>query len=235
MIIGTIKTCVMDIKQTYNISRAAHTPRFNKDRFDVEVRDWLTNGHEERRYHFNFEGDDNIFFDLGAMHGRWSEKMLDLYSGTTHLFEIVPEFNKILHAKFGNNNRYKIVNKGLAHETCTADLPIGTFTDSTTLIDTSASNYVPVDMVSVVDYLAQENISTVDVLKINIEGGEYELLEYIIDNGLQSKFKNIQVQFHHQYDIPDFYNRWLKIRDRLSMSHDKLYDYYFVWEGWLIK
>jgi hypothetical protein len=31
---------------------------------------------------------------------------------------------------------------------------------------------------------------------MNIEGGEYDLLEYMIKNQLTEKFENIQVQFH---------------------------------------
>jgi FkbM family methyltransferase len=199
------------------------------------VKDWLTNGHEERRYRYNFKNCNNIFFDLGSMHGIWSKRMLDTHGGVSHLFEVVPEFNNIINTKYGEDNRYIITNKGLAHETYTANLPVGSASDGTTLTDTSTNNYIPVDMISVHDYLKQKDITTVDVLKINIEGGEYELLEFILDNNLQNIFKNIQVQFHYQYKVPDFYNRWLKIRDRLSNTHNKTYDYYFVWENWAIK
>ena len=36
----------------------------------------------------------------------------------------------------------------------------------------------------------------VDLIKINIEGGEYELLEAILDNNLAKAFDNLQIQFH---------------------------------------
>ena len=36
----------------------------------------------------------------------------------------------------------------------------------------------------------------IDLLKINIEGGEYEVLENLIENDLIKNIDNIQIQFH---------------------------------------
>lgn len=80
----------------------------------------------------------------------------------------------------------------------------------------------------------------VDLIKINIEGGEYELLEAILDANLAKAFNNLQIQFH---GIPDLnpVERWKKIRECLSATHTLEYadpsgDFTCnSWEGWKIK
>ena len=67
-------------------------------------------------------------------------------------------------------------------------------------------------------------------MKINIEGGEYELLEYLLDTGLATQIINYQVQFHDF--VPDAEARMTAIRERLSQTHTLTYQYEFVWGNW---
>jgi hypothetical protein len=74
------------------------------------------------------------------------------------------------------------------------------------------------------------DIHCIDLLKINIEGGEYELLEHIIEKTLQNKIRNIQVQFHTW--IENCEDRRKNIQDILRKTHKLTYNYDFVWENW---
>ena len=69
-----------------------------------------------------------------------------------------------------------------------------------------------------------------DLLKLNIEGGEFSVLEALLDRDLVKKIGNIQVQFHGC--IPDAAARRDKIRERLAATHHLTYDAPFVWENW---
>jgi hypothetical protein len=73
-----------------------------------------------------------------------------------------------------------------------------------------------------------------DLMKINIEGGEYELLEAILDLGYARRLTNIQVQFHGIMQL-DPINRRDRIRERLRETHEEMYCEPFVWEGWRLK
>lgn len=44
--------------------------------------------------------------------------------------------------------------------------------------------------------MAGKYIDDIGLMKINIEGGEYELLERMIELGIINKVKDIQIQFH---------------------------------------
>ena len=70
-------------------------------------------------------------------------------------------------------------------------------------------------------------------MKINIEGGEYDLLEDFIQSGEIKKIINIQVQFH--YFITGAKTRMRKIQKSLRKTHVLTYQYPFIWENWRIK
>ena len=67
-------------------------------------------------------------------------------------------------------------------------------------------------------------------MKINIEGGEYDLLDRLITTGLVGKIDNIQVQFHEF--VPNAKERMQNIQKKLSKTHTPTYQYEFIWENW---
>jgi hypothetical protein len=71
----------------------------------------------------------------------------------------------------------------------------------------------------------------VALVKINIEGGEYELLTYIIQKGLMKNIKNLQVQFH-LVDGLDCQTMYELLFYRLSKTHNQTWGVPFVWENW---
>jgi hypothetical protein len=81
-----------------------------------------------------------------------------------------------------------------------------------------------------VDFIKSEEIKNIDLIKINIEGGEYDLLDFILENNLQTQINNFQIQFHKMFD--DCEIRRNNIREKLSETHTLTYDYTFVWENW---
>lgn len=71
------------------------------------------------------------------------------------------------------------------------------------------------------------------VLKINIEGSEYDILNHIIGAGLHRLARNIQVQFHQISGVP--YERWYEeIAEKLSKTHHLTWQYKFCWENWAL-
>lgn len=76
-----------------------------------------------------------------------------------------------------------------------------------------------------------EQFNEIALLKINIEGGEYDLLTHIIDRGHISRIKHLQVQFHliegqrseEHYDL---------VVDSLKDTHESEWRYPFCWESW---
>ena len=90
-----------------------------------------------------------------------------------------------------------------------------------------------IEIRNICDFLDEIKIKKIDVIKINIEGAEFDLLNEVIKKNYQTKFDNIQVQFHKMFD--DSHEKRDIIRKKLSETHQLTYDYTFVWENWKIK
>jgi hypothetical protein len=61
---------------------------------------------------------------------------------------------------------------------------------------------------------------------------EFEVLESIIKNNLQTKFVNLQIQFHRFGE--KYEERREAICKALSKTHHPTYCYSWVWENWCL-
>lgn len=180
----------------------------------------------------NYDLNENsIVFDLGGYKGEFATEIYCKYSSSIFVFEPIFDFYSIIKNKFSNTNKVKPFHYGLGGKN--EELKIS-------LIDNSSSVYIESDtfetvqVKSIVDFINENNITKVDLIKINIEGGEYEVLETLIDNNLISVFTNIQVQFH-DFIIENAKERMNAIQEKLSITHELTYQYEFVWENWKLK
>ena len=78
--------------------------------------------------------------------------------------------------------------------------------------------------------LKELDITRVDLMKINIEGGEFPLLEHIISSGKQAIVRQYQIQFHNF--VEKAVDRRTEISRALSKTHVRTWCYTFVWENW---
>ncbi len=70
----------------------------------------------------------------------------------------------------------------------------------------------------------------IDLMKINIEGGEFDLLERMQVAGLLPQVKCFLIQFHEWH--PGAYRRRSRLQRALRQTHDLVWDYPFIWEKW---
>lgn len=76
-------------------------------------------------------------------------------------------------------------------------------------------------------------IGTCDLMKLNIEGGEFGVLAALIDTGDIRRCGNIQVQWHPV--VPEC-ERWREsIMEKLSATHELTWDFGWVWQNWRLK
>jgi len=176
--------------------------------------------------------------DLGAFQGEWSKEMITKYGGKSHMFEILPSCLSELKSNCTGPNYY-IHEFGLSSETKVAQTSSDSQGAGFSVYNNNTASKMSVSFKRMSDFLVENNIGQVDVCKINIEGGEYDLLEHMLHKGIHLSCNNIQVQFHGLiggcYPINDFFERRIRIRKELEKTHRLTYDYYFVWENWEIR
>jgi hypothetical protein len=70
----------------------------------------------------------------------------------------------------------------------------------------------------------------IDLIKINIEGDEFALMNCLLNHNIIDMFDNIQIQFHSFMD--NAIEMRNEIQNKLIHTHHLTYNYDFVWENW---
>lgn len=172
----------------------------------------------------------SLVFDVGGYEGQWASDVFSMYCCTIHIFEPVSEFADRIQQRFSNNDRIHVHRFGLLNENRV--LRISVSQDGSSFYR-NGSDLRYARLVKASDFVLDHQIEAIDLMKINIEGGEYELLEHLVDSGLVTRIDNIQVQFHSF--VPDAKNRMATIQQKLHETHRLTYQYPFVWENWRLQ
>ena len=167
--------------------------------------------------------EDSTVFDVGGYEGNWASKIVEKYNPNVHIFEPVEKFYNTCRERFKDNPKVHVYNYGLAD--CDASVRITLSGDSSGMY-TKGENTETVALKDIVKVMG----GTVDLISINIEGGEYVLLQHMLDSGIVRQFRSIQVQFHENYHDCEALRDG--IRKRLKDTHVEAYCYPFVWESW---
>lgn len=169
--------------------------------------------------------------DVGGYLGEWAEKIENKYHPHIDIFEPVPCYFQKIKQKFEGNNKISVHNYAIGNKNEKKEITVGENSSSLYRQNRQKGNErITVLVRNIVKVIEELNLTEIDLIKINIEGGEYCLLQRIIDEGLISRFKNIQVQFHNFID--DAINKREAIRSQLKKTHRLTYDFYFIWENW---
>lgn len=192
---------------------------------------WLkANGDRTLRLNYDLLNKDSLVFDIGGYVGDWSKNIFSKYACNIFIFEPVKSFSQDISTRFKNNNAIRVFNFGLGNRNKSSYISLNGDASST-LKD--GRNKEKIEIKNISEFITDNNISTIDLMKINIEGGEYDLLESLIDNNLIKNIKNIQVQFHDFF--PGDKERMENIQTALKETHSITYQYLFVWENWKLK
>ncbi len=186
-------------------------------------------GDKTLRLDYDLE-ENSIVFDVGGYEGQWASDIFAKYCCTIHIFEPVPQFAENIKKRFIKNSKIIVHQFGFANETIGTKISISQ--DSSSIFK-KAMNSVDIRLVRAIDFINEHNINKIDLMKINIEGCEYDLLDHLLETDFITNIQNIQVQFHDF--IPNAMERMKKIQDKLSITHELTYQFQFVWENWKLK
>ena len=191
------------------------------------VKQWVIDkGDTTHRLNYNLDK-NSIVFDFGGYKGCWTSDILNKYNCKVHIFEVIPSFSDLIKNRFEKNENVVVNNFGLAKNN--EELYI-TLSDDATGLFAGGKDKEKIKLVDVSDYLLQNKITHIDLMKINIEGGEYDLLERLIEIDFIKNIKNLQIQFHNI--APDSQRRMENIQKALSNTHKLTYQYMWCWENW---
>lgn len=203
-----------------------------RDHFLLEVDRWFKDkGDQALRLAYPLSA-DSVVFDLGGYHGDFAADIHAKYSCAVYIFEPVPKFYNKCVNRFAGNSKITCFNYGLA--SVDGWLDIGLADNASSFESPHAKgNTERVEIRSIVPCINSLGITKIDLMKINIEGGEFDVLPALIDSGLIKNIDNLQVQFHNFID--NAAEKRNELRRSLQQTHIETWNYEFVWENWKIK
>ncbi len=191
------------------------------------VAPWLLiNGDKNLRLNYPLTA-DSIVFDVGGFEGSWASDIFSMYTCTVYVFEPIKQFAAQLTKRFIKNPRIKIYDFGLAGSS--HSVVMSQAAESSSLFKAGSTNET-VKLIDIAQFISEQQITQINLMKINIEGGEYELLERLLSADLIKHIDHLQIQFHDF--VPEAKAKMLAIRQELAKTHYPTYQYEFVWESW---
>lgn len=192
---------------------------------------WTNGNKEYLRYEYDLDH-DSICFDLGSFHCDWSIAISNKYNNPIiYAFEICPPIYELAKKNIQTYPNIHLFNYGVGRDTSETVIAIGETDGASTSLFISGDKFFATTIKSIKSVFDNLKIDKIDIMKLNVEGSEYDIMESLIEHDLHLRVKNFQIQFHKiEGEYPE--KRYEKIRQSLSLSHSTTYDYYFVWENW---
>lgn len=198
---------------------------------------------ENKRYQYNLSK-NSIVIDLGGYIGLWAKEISNRFNCTVHSYEAVERyFSKI---NYPNVIPYKYAvtcNTGIDYmHVCDEGSAIESLSEykKQNDLDTSyqsnvkSHSNIPLEQINTIDINEILNkYSQIDLLKINIEGGEYDILNRMCESGTINKVQNLQIQFHNFVD--DAQVKYDNVVNNLKLTHICDFDSMWRWSFWSIK
>lgn len=190
----------------------------------------MENFREEMRYEYNLNP-DSVVIDCGGYEGRWAAGIHERYGCTVHVLEPVRKFYEQIWVRLRDYPKILIWRFGVGAEYGDAEFSIkGDMTGK--YANNPDKETVEIVSVDKLFDLEGEQPEMIDVLKLNIEGSEFDVVEKLIETGLINRVRNLQVQWHDV--VPNAQARYNGLQKELARTHRLTFDHGWVWQSWEI-
>jgi FkbM family methyltransferase len=176
---------------------------------------------------------DSLCVDFGGYKGDWVLGCLDRQNLSDFwVYEPVPKYFEEIKEIFTAIPNVTVFPYALANESSSLEIRLDGA--ATTFFATNeTSNLLPTVRIRCEPYLVfktQVRDRTLDWVKMNIEGSEYELIRFLEGSQILQRVKTLVVQFH-EIDGESLES----IHMILNRTHVKQWGYEYVWERWDVR
>ena len=179
-----------------------------------------------------------VALDVGGFEGQWSTRVLERADRRgpgdlrVHAFEPDPSSVELFRHALGHDPRVVLHPFGLGGHDRTVTLAVGG-AGSSVFVDPNAPGFhgaAEVELRDVDAVLQSLDVERIDLIKVNIEGGEYELFDRLQETGWLGRTGTVFVQFHEF--APDAYRARRRVRRHLERTHRCTWSHPWVFERW---
>lgn len=181
--------------------------------------------------------ESDLVLDVGGYHGEWTAGIVARYGCRSELFEPVPAFVEICRHLFEANTRVRLHQSALGAVNRVTRFSLSD-TVTSEFIDEDDASHFEAQVIGISEYLHQlvrsgrvtDTSGAIGCLKLNVEGGEYEVLEQLLFSGEIEQFRSLLIQFHRQPAC--WKQRYETVTEALKATHERIWCYPMVWERW---
>jgi len=167
---------------------------------------------------------------VGGFEGQWASDIVAMYGCRIHIFEPIPEFAEGIERRFARNPLITVHPVGLSSQDGTA---VAAVAGDASSHHRRGDRSVKIKLRAAEAIMDELGCERIDLMKVNIEGAEYDLLDHMIAQGMISRVRDLQVQFHAF--VPRAVERTNAVRASLEATHYLTYRYDFMWENWRLR
>ncbi len=172
-----------------------------------------------------------LVFDVGGYEGQWASDVFGRYGCRILVFEPIPKYAEMIRQRFLRNPHIEVFEFGLADKD--QQFPFEVLGDRSSAFRHAGTPALMCELRSVTRFLKSIHNPAIQLMKVNIEGGEYPLLEELIRSGDVKTITNLQIQFHDFVERAE--ERMAQLHLLLAETHVLTYQFPFVWENWRLK
>jgi FkbM family methyltransferase len=141
------------------------------------VRRWEFDGGDER-FRFDYELDEkSVVLDLGGYDGQWASDIYGRYGCTVFVFEPVQAYAEKITSRFARNPKIKVFPYALGGKDHRLELAVSGTSSS---VFAGGKQKQVIQIVDASKWIEGAGLTAIALMKVNIEGGEYELMDRLI-------------------------------------------------------
>lgn len=167
--------------------------------------------------------------DVGAYRGEWAQDVAERYGAEVYAFEPVVGAHERLAARAARVPGIHAFDVGLSDRDQQVSFALDGPGSAASGAD-GAFGAASVRLRDVDEVLRELDLTEIAWLKVNIEGGEYDLFDRLLATGWLDRIRVVSIQFHEW--LPAAHRRRWQIRRGLARTHEVVWDYPWVWELW---
>lgn len=182
---------------------------------------------------------NDLVIDAGGYEGEWTAAIVTRYGCYSELFDPVPAFADHCRSLYQANARVCVHQAALGGSDRSTRFTLAANSTSEHLGTTDSEDFEArvAGISELLSTLTTEDripsgVGGVGVLKLNIEGGEYEVLARLLETGDVSRLRCLLVQFHRQPE--GWERRYEEIVEGLRATHNRVWGFSMVWEKWVL-
>lgn len=170
---------------------------------------------------------DSIVFDVGAYRGEYAAELARRFGCRIEAFEPIVEYADAARRAVAEFPSVTVHGFGLSDRDHEAEMSVSGLGSS---VFRSGGERSIATFRDIVAFLEESGIDNVDLLKLNIEGGEYMVLPRLIEVSRIRSIRFVLVQFHLIEEGDS--GRYEALFHKINATHRLRWRFPFVWELW---